>query len=106
MDYFYTDGLDFYAAVREAAKRRVDAAETLYEELCASFEGRGKKEEDAPTEKKLISDVKAVASGKKDGRIVIENVKPHLTGGSHKVIDETFKDTARFKDTSEGEIKE
>jgi hypothetical protein len=29
-----------------------------------------------------------------------------MTGGSHKVIDETFKDTARFKDSEEGEIKE
>jgi hypothetical protein len=58
MDYFYTDGLDFYAAVREAAKRRVDAAESLYEELRSSFEGMGKRTDDEPTEKKLISDVK------------------------------------------------
>jgi hypothetical protein len=65
MDYFYADGLDFYAAVREAAKRRVDASETLYEELRASFEGKGKKGEDEPTEKQLLRDAKSVARGKK-----------------------------------------
>jgi hypothetical protein len=30
MDYFYTDGLDFYATVSEAAKGRVDAAEAIH----------------------------------------------------------------------------
>jgi hypothetical protein len=92
--------------VREAAKRRMDAAETLYEELRTSFEGKGKKTEDEPTEKELLRDAKSVTRGKKDGRIVIENVKPHLTGGKHRVIDEIFKEDARFKDTDEGEIKE
>jgi hypothetical protein len=29
-----------------------------------------------------------------------------MTGGVHKVIDEQFKDTARFKDTEEGNIEE
>jgi len=41
-----------------------------------------------------------------DGKIVIENIRPKLTGGSRKIVDETFKDTAKFKDDIEGEIIE
>jgi hypothetical protein len=105
MDMFYTDGLDFYASVREAAKRRVDAAESIYAELSAFF--KRKKSPDAPeTEKELLRDAKALIHGKKDGKMVIENVKPKLTGGVHKVIDEKFTDSARFKETESGKIEE
>jgi hypothetical protein len=38
--------------------------------------------------------------------LVIENEKPKLTGGKHKFIDETFKDTAEFKETEEGKVTE
>jgi hypothetical protein len=37
---------------------------------------------------------------------VIENIKPKLTGGKRKVIDQTFKDTEEFKESVEGELKE
>jgi hypothetical protein len=37
---------------------------------------------------------------------VIENVRPKLTTGKRKIIDESFKDVAQFKETEEGEIKE
>jgi hypothetical protein len=37
---------------------------------------------------------------------VVENIKPKLTGGVHKVIDEQFTEDAQFKATEEGEIKE
>ena len=105
MDMFFTDGLDFYASVREAAKRRVDAAESLHLELKTLF--NKKKSPDAPeTEKQLLRDAKGYIHGKKDGKLVIENIKPKLTGGVHKVVDEQFKDTARFKETEEGEVQE
>jgi hypothetical protein len=104
-DIFYTDGLDFYAAVREAAKRRVDAAESLYEELKTSFDR--KKGENAPeTEKQQLRKAKGIITGKIDGKIEAVNIKPKAAGGVHKVIDEEFKDTARFKETEEGEIDE
>jgi hypothetical protein len=32
-DIVYIDALEFYASVREAAKRRVDAAETMFKDL-------------------------------------------------------------------------
>ncbi|MCL1958575.1 MAG: hypothetical protein FWF68_03135 [Spirochaetes bacterium] len=40
--------------------------------------------------------------GKKDGRIIVENINPKLTSGTHKVIDETFTDTERFRETKQG----
>jgi hypothetical protein len=39
---------------------------------------------------------------KKDGEVVIENISPKTTGGTRKVIDETFKKSAQFKETDEG----
>jgi hypothetical protein len=104
-DMDYTDALEFYAAVREAAKRRVDASESIYRELEIFF--KKKKSPDAPeTEKEFLRDAKAVYKGRKDGIVKAEHLSPHLTGGVHKVVDETFKDKAQFKETAEGEIQE
>jgi hypothetical protein len=108
-DIAYTDALEFYASVREAAKRRIDAAETLYAALSPFFKSHGRRTEEEgapPTKKQALRDFKALESGKHDGILVIENQKPKLTGGKRKIIDETFKDTAEFKDTEQGEIKE
>ena len=108
-DVWYTDALEFYSAVKEAAKRRVDPAETIYNALEVFFRKSKRLGDDGKpilTKKKLERDEKAVASGKKDGRIVIENVRPKMTGGVHKVIDETFSDSEQYKETAEGEIKE
>jgi hypothetical protein len=58
------------------------------------------------TEKQQLRDAKAYIKGKRDGKIVIENIKPKVTGGKHKVIDERFTDSAQFKETEEGEIRE
>jgi len=108
-DIAYTDALEFYASVREAAKRRVDAAETIFNELSPFFRSHGRRMEDSetpPTKKQALRDFKALESGKHDGILVIENRKPKLTGGKRKIIDETFKGTADFKETEQGEIKE
>jgi hypothetical protein len=62
--------------------------------------------EEIETEKQQLRDAKALIHGKHDGKIVIENIRPKLTGGSRKIVDETFKDTAKFKDDVEGSITE
>jgi hypothetical protein len=98
-DMVYTDALEFYASVREAAKRRIDAAESIHSELATSFESRGRRPEGEPTEKEIKRDMNALLHGKRDGKIVIENVKPKVSGGKHKVIDEKFTDEAQFKET-------
>jgi len=102
-DVFYTDGLDFYASVREAAKRRVDAAESVYEDLYTFFKHK-KSPDVGETKKQQMRDIKGYINGKKEGIAVVENIKPKMTGGVHKVIDEQFKDTERFKETEQGEI--
>ncbi|MDR0472937.1 MAG: hypothetical protein LBH43_04640, partial [Treponema sp.] len=107
IDYFYPDGLDFYASVREAAKRRVDTAEAIHDELYDTcFKKMGKKTEGEPTEKQLLREAKSIIIGTKEGKFEAVNIKPKATGGVHKVIDEKFSDTAKFKDTEEGEIDE
>jgi hypothetical protein len=104
-DIAYTDALEFYASVREAAKRRVDAAETLHNALSIFFKHhRGETEE--PTEKQALRDFKGLNSGKHDGKLIIENEKPKLIGGKRKIIDERFSDTAQFRESEDGEIKE
>jgi hypothetical protein len=103
-DVVYTDALEYYASVREAAKRRVDAAETIFNDLYPFFKHKRAAGEE-PTEKELKRDINSLLHGKRDGKIVVENVKPKTTGGIRKVVDEKFNDTAAYKETDEGEIK-
>jgi hypothetical protein len=105
-DVTYTDALEYYASVREAAKCRIDGAETLHRDLEDFFRCPSRKGEGEPTERQLERDIKAFIHGKRDGKIVIENIKPKVTGGKHKVIDEKFNDSAQYKETEESEIKE
>ncbi len=63
-------------------------------------------EEAEPTKKQALRDFKALESGKHDGILVIENRNPKMTGGKRKTVDETFRDTAEFKETEQGEIQE
>jgi len=62
--------------------------------------------EGEPTEKQALRDFKGLEHGKHDGKLVIENISPKMSGGVHKVVDEKFTDSAQFKDTIEGEVKE
>ena len=50
--------------------------------------------------------MKALLKGKKDGKVVVENIKPKMSGGKRKVIDEHFTDSAEFKETKDGSISE
>jgi hypothetical protein len=45
-----------------------------------------------------MRDASAIIHGRKDGKIVIENVTPKLTGGRRRIVDETFKGNAAFKE--------
>jgi hypothetical protein len=100
-----TDALEYYSQVQDAARRRVDSAESLYNELNDFFR-RGTYKGEEPTEKKVLRDMKALMYGRKDGKVVVENVKPKMTGGKHKVIDEKFTDSAECKETKNGSITE
>ena len=105
-DMVYTDALEYYSQVQDAARRRIDSAESIYNELHGFFRNMGPHETDQPTQKKVKRDVDALLHGRKDGEVIIKNIKPKTTGGKHEVIDETFKDSASFKETDEGSITE
>jgi hypothetical protein len=104
-DMVYTDALEYYSQVQDAARRRVDSVESIYAELHDFFR-RGTMESDQPTQKKIKRDVDALLHGRKDGEVIIKNIKPKTTGDKHEVIDETFKDSASFKETKKGKITE
>jgi hypothetical protein len=104
-DVAFTDALEFYNTVKEAGKRRVDGAETIYRKLEPFFH-RNRPLSAEPTKKQEERDIKALLCGKRDGRIVIENVAPKVIAGTHKIIDEKFADSAVIHETKDAEIKE
>jgi hypothetical protein len=91
--------------VKEMSRRGDPVAMELFRTLQPFFR-RPKRSAAEPTEKELERDFHALIHGKKDGKLVIENVKPKLAGGIHKVVDERFTDSGQFKETAEGEIDE
>jgi len=104
-DMVYTDALEYYSQVQDAAQRRIDSAESIYKELFEFFRHEAR-ETDQPTQKKAKKDFNAVLKGTKDGEVIVKNIKPKTTAGKREIIDETFKDSAQFKETDEGSINE
>jgi hypothetical protein len=93
--------------VQDAAERRIDSAESIYNELFEFFRHNPLETEDnPPTQKQAKRDADALIKGKKEGKMILENRKPKLTGGKREIIDETYKDSASFKETDEGSIKD
>jgi len=108
-DIVYTDALEYYASVREAADRRVDAAESIYNALETFFKRRraaGPDGQPILTEKEEIHDAIAYIHGKKDGKFLAENISPKIEAGVHKVIDQKFTSNASYQEKADGEIKE
>ena len=95
--------LMYYGAVRDAARRRIPGAQAVFETLQLFFR-RTRRITDEPTEMQLEHDIHALMHGKKDGKIVIENERPHSVGGKHLVVDEIHKDKARFRESESGEV--
>jgi len=89
-DDLYRQALSYYGSVRDAAIRRVEGAQALFE-LLRSFFHRRRQQGDEPTEHEVERDVRALLHGRKDGKVLIENEHPHVEGGKHTVIDETHK---------------
>ena len=80
----------YYNSVRELSRRRVPGAETVFRVLQPFFR-QPRRPSEKPTEPEVERDVRALLHGKKDGKIVIENERPHLVGGKHVVVDEMGK---------------
>jgi len=106
----YSDGglsmsLIFYNMVKEMGRRGDPIAGPLFTTLQPFFKKRKPVTTDL-TGKQTEREVNALLKNKKDGKIIIENIKPKLTGGVHKVIEEKFNDTEQFKETKDGKITE
>jgi len=92
-DNLYRQALSYYGVVRDAALRRVEGAQVLFNQLREFFRNRrNKRFDEQPTEAKALKDARALLHGHKDGEIIIENERPHLVGGKHLIVDETHKD--------------
>jgi len=77
--------LIYYNIVKELFRYGEPTAMELFKSLRTFFK-RTRRADAKQTEKKIKKDVHALMSGKKDGKIIIENVNPKLTVGSRKVI--------------------
>ena len=104
-DEAFHNALMYYGALREATKRHVTGASTLFHELQAFFRRRHPAGSE-PTEKEILRDVRAGIHGKKDVDIHIEHEMPHMVGGKHVVVDETHKNKTAWKETESGEVED
>ena len=92
-DEAYSLALIFYNSVKELSRRGNPEAITLFRQLQPFFRRRNPEQgSKPPTEHEVERDLKALLHGHKDGKIVVENERPHLVGGTHVVVDETHKD--------------
>ena len=103
-DAAYGYALLYYTSVREQARRRVPAAETVFRFLQQFFR-RGHNNANEPTEAQIMHDVKALLHGKKDGEIVIEGTAKHTTAAEKSVVDDVHKPQRQnFKETVKGTV--
>ncbi len=107
-DVLFREALRVYGNLRELSRARVPGAEPLYRALLQFFRRRRTAEmvDVEPSIKQLEKDFNKLIHGHADGEIVIKNEKPHLVGGTRKVIDDVHKGRAAVKETAEAEIDE
>jgi hypothetical protein len=104
-DVAYHNALSYYNAVKEAARQRVPGAEAAYNALKDYFK-RARHASNEPTEAEIERDVRSLLHGTKDGRIVIENEQPVVSGGEHRVVDEVHSQHTALKEDLEEKVKE
>jgi len=95
----------FYNTIKEMSRRGDSTANSLFRTLQPFFK-RPKRSTGPLTEKETEREMHALLHSKKDGKLIIENINPKLTGGVHKVVEEKLTDSEQFKETKNGEIKE
>ena len=95
-DMAYTDALEFYDSVSSAAKRRIDAAESIHSELKPFFEALGRRPGDVTED------------GSEDGEGGTRKAKKGKGKAKGKTaeIDETFTEEVEFKKIDEREVKD
>jgi len=96
----YGMSLIFYNMVKEMSKRGNPKAMEIFRTLQPFFK-KQRRVSAEPTEKEFERDLHALVHSKKDGKIVIENITPKLTGGVHKVVDDVYSGHAAVKESAE-----
>jgi hypothetical protein len=106
-DAAYRNALEYYNSVKEAARQRIPGAEAEYKLLSKYFKkSKPSKDGNAPTEAQIERDVRSLLHGTKEGRIVVENENPDLSGGKRRLVDETHSEHAAIKTVTEANEKE
>jgi hypothetical protein len=99
-DTAYRYALEYYSYVKEAARQKVPGAEAEYNLLKPYFKkSKSTKSGDEPTELQLERDVRSLLHGTKEGKIVIENENPDVSGGKRVVSDAVHSDRAVIRKT-------
>jgi hypothetical protein len=96
-DTVYEDALIFYAQVREANLKGIGAHEDMYNKLFQFFK-KNKRAGAGPTQKEVRSDMNALLSGKREGEVIVRNVKPKVIRGSREVVDKKYEGGERLKE--------
>jgi len=96
----FTMSLIFYNTVKEMSRRGDPKAMELFRMLQPFFRRQGRPSAE-PTEKELERDLHALIHGKKDGKIVVENITPAKAAGARKVVDDVYKGRAAVKESVE-----
>jgi site-specific DNA-cytosine methylase len=105
-DIAFRNALAYYNAVKEAAKQRVPGAESEYNTLKQYFKRIRPASDIEPSNVQVERDVRSLLQGTKEGRIVVENENPNVSGGKRKVVDEVHSGTASMKETIDSNVKE
>ncbi|MDR0543639.1 MAG: hypothetical protein LBH19_15735 [Dysgonamonadaceae bacterium] len=105
-DTAYRYALEYYNYVKEAARQKVPGAETEYNLLKPYFKrSKSTREGDEPTVMQLERDVRSLLHGTKEGKIVIENENPDVSGGKRFVSDAVHSEHEAVKETTGVEAK-
>jgi hypothetical protein len=87
-DIAYHYSISYYNSLKAAVKQRVPGAEAEYNLLYQYFKKSSKAKSATPTNAQLQRDVRSLITGKKDGKIVIENERPNVVMGGRKIVDD------------------
>jgi len=99
-DDAFTMALIYYNMVKEMSRRGDPEAMEIFRMLQPFFR-RPKRSSAEPTAKELEKDLHALLHGKKDGKIIVENISPKKSAGVRKVVDDVHKSKGSIKETAE-----
>ena len=102
-DALYRGALGIYGMLRAMARLRVQGAQDLFNILRRFFRNRRRPGEAEPTLHELEREFNQLLHGHADGKMVIENESPHVSGGVHEVVENVSKHGKR---AAEIEVKE